>query len=91
MHLHFVNGLDSFAASAAVSYVLWLIVDWYDFAVLDVLLAPFDKFYKLAKVSAFEKSAVWFHFKASLRGMLLGIPFALITGLWVMLMEKISS
>ena len=52
--------------------------------VVDILLAPFDKFYKMAKVSPFEKSAVWFHFKASVRGMIIGLVFAPIVGLIVM-------
>ena len=60
-------------------------VDWYDFLVVDVLLAPFDKFYKLAKVNTFEKSAVLFHCKASLRGMVLGLVFAPLVGLLVLL------
>ena len=58
-------------------------MNWYDFLVIDILMAPFDKFYKQAKVSAVEKSAVWFHFKAGLRGMILGLAFAPIVGLLV--------
>lgn len=49
-------------------------------------MAPFDKFYKMARVSPIEKSAVWFHCKASLRGMLIGVVFAPIVGLIVMLL-----
>ena len=67
------------------AYGLWLVVDWYDFLVVDVLFAPFDKFYKASGVSAFDKSAVWFHFKASLRGMVIGAVFAPIVGLLIML------
>jgi len=84
--LRYINGLQNFLPAVAAAYVLWLAVDWFDFAVVDILLAPFDKFYRLANVSAFDKSAVWFHFKGSLRGMLIGIPFALIVGLWVALL-----
>ena len=47
-------------------------------------MAPFDKFYKMAEVSPFEKSAVWFHFKASVRGTIIGLVFAPIVGLVVM-------
>lgn len=83
--LRFINGLTTFTAAAATAYLLWLVVDWYDFLVVDILLAPFDKFYKAAKVSPFEKSAVFFHFKASLRGMILGLVFAPIVGLLVIL------
>ena len=84
--LRFINGITTFLQAACTAYLLWLVVDWYDFLVVDVLLAPFDKFYKLAKVSAFEKSAVLFHCKASLRGMVLGLVFAPLVGLLVLLL-----
>ncbi len=83
--LRFINGITTFLKAAITAYLLWLVVDWYDFLVIDVLLAPFDKFYKMAKVSAFEKSAVWFHFKGSVRGMIIGLVFAPIVGLIVKL------
>lgn len=56
--LRFVNGITTFLNAAVTAYLLWLVVDWYDFLVVDILLAPFDKFYKMAGVSPFEKSAV---------------------------------
>ena len=83
--LRFVNGVTTFLNAAVTAYLLWLVVDWYDFLVVDILLAPFDKFYKMAKVSPFEKSAVWFHFKASVRGIIIGLVFAPIVRLIVML------
>ncbi len=83
--LRYVNGIETFLEGMLTAYALWLVADWYDFLVLDVLLAPFDKFYKASGVSAFHKSAVWFHFKGSLRGTIIGIFFALIVGLLVML------
>lgn len=83
--LRFVNGTSTFLDAAVTAYFLWLVVDWYDFLVVDILMAPFDKFYKMAKVSPVEKSAVWFHFKASLRGMVIGLVFAPVVGLIVML------
>ena len=76
--LRFINGITTFLQAACTAYLLWLVVD--------VLLAPFDKFYKLAKVNAFEKSAVLFHCKASLRGMVLGLVFAPLVGLLVLLL-----
>lgn len=79
--LRFVNGITTFLNAAVTAYLLWLVVDLYDFLVVDILLAPFDKFYKKAGVSPFEKLAVWFHCKASMRGMLLGLAFAPIVGL----------
>ena len=82
---HF-NGITTFSQAALTAYLLWLVVDWYDFLVVDILMAPFDKFYRLAKVSPVEKSAVWFHCKASLRGMVLGLIFAPLVGLIVLLL-----
>lgn len=81
--VRYVNGADTFMEGMLVSYGLWLVVDWYDFLVVDILLAPFDKFYKMSGVSAFDKDAVAFHFKGSVRGMILGILCALIVGLIV--------
>lgn len=81
-----VNGIETFREGAVTAYGLWLVVDWYDFLVVDILLAPFDKFYKAAEVSAFDRPAVWFHCKGSLRGMVLGLIFAPISGVLVMLL-----
>ncbi|MGN0656722.1 MAG: hypothetical protein ACI4KR_08000 [Ruminiclostridium sp.] len=84
--LRYVNGITIFLEATLTSYALWLVVDWYDFLVVDVLLAPFDKFYKESGVSAFNKSAVWFHCKGSIKGMVIGVIFAPIVGLLVMLL-----
>lgn len=83
--LRFINGIETFLKAAVTAYFLWLVVDWYDFLVVDILLAPFDKFYKMVGVSPFDRSAVWFHFKGSVRGMIIGLVFAPIVGLIVML------
>ena len=79
--LRYVNGVTTFAQAALTAYGLWLVVDWYDFLVIDILAAPFDKFYKLSGVSAFNREAVAFHFRGSVKGMVLGIACALIVGL----------
>lgn len=84
--LRYVNGIEDFLEATLTAYGLWLVVDWYDFLVVDILLAPFDKFYKASGVSAFDKSAVWFHLKGSLRGTVLGIIFAPLAGLLVTLL-----
>ncbi|MBP3700499.1 MAG: hypothetical protein J6I64_01280 [Lachnospiraceae bacterium] len=81
-----VNGIETFWEAARTVYGLWLVVDWYDFFVVDILLAPFDKFYQASRVSAFDKSAVWFHFKGSLRGTVLGVICAVLVGLLVPMM-----
>lgn len=84
--LRHVNGLDDFLPAALTAYGLWLVVDWYDFAVVDVLLAPFDKFYRLSGVSAFDREAVKFHFIHSVYGMAMGLPVAVAAGLLVIMM-----
>lgn len=84
--MHHVNGIETFWEAALTVYGLWLVVDWYDFLVMDILLTPFDKFYQKSGVSAFDKSAVWFHFKGSLRGMLLGVICVVLAGVLVPLM-----
>lgn len=84
--LRYINGIETFLEGMLTAYALWLVLDWYDFLVIDMLLAPFDKFYKAVGVSAFHKSAVWFHFKASLRGMVIGAVLAPIVGLFVMIL-----
>ena len=84
--MRYVNGIETFWEAALTVYGLWLVVDWYDFLVMDILLAPFDQFYQKSGVSAFDKSAVWFHFKGSLRGMVLGIACAGLVGLLVPLL-----
>ncbi|MBQ8616885.1 MAG: hypothetical protein IJ418_05155 [Clostridia bacterium] len=84
--LRYVNRIESFLPAMITAYGLWLAVAWYDFLVIDVLLAPFDKFYKASGVSAFEPSAVRFHFKASLRGTIIGLGFSPVVGLLVALL-----
>lgn len=89
--LRFVNGITTFWGAAVTAYLLWVVVNWYDFLVVDILSAPFDKFYQLAKVSAFDRSAVWFHCKASLRGMILGLIFAPIVGALVVVLTALCA
>ena len=84
--LRYVNDIETFGHAALTAYGLWLVVDWYDFFVIDILLAPFDKFYKASGISAFDKNAVPFHFKGSLRGTMIGVAFAPIVGLIVTLL-----
>ena len=35
--LRFVNGITTFLNAAVTAYLLWLVVDWYDFLVVDIL------------------------------------------------------
>lgn len=75
-----VNGISDYATATATAYGLWLVVAWYDFFAVDILLMPFDRFYRESGVSAFDLRSVWFHFQGSLRGTMLGLLFAPIVG-----------
>lgn len=38
--LRFINGITTFLRATLTAYLLWLVVDWYDFLVVDILFAP---------------------------------------------------
>lgn len=38
--LRFINGITTFLCATLTAYLLWLVVDWYDFLVVDILFAP---------------------------------------------------
>ncbi len=38
--LRFINGITTFLPATLTAYLLWLVVDWYDFLVVDILFAP---------------------------------------------------
>ena len=84
--MRYVNGIETFTEAAGTVYGLWLVVDWYDFFVLDILHAPFDRFYRASGVIALNRSSVKFHFIGSLLGMGLGVICAVLVGLIVVLL-----
>lgn len=86
--LYFANGCRSFWEGAFYSYLIWLAVDWYDFLVVDIAFAPFDKLMKKVNYKT-DFEAVKFHFMGSVKGMVIGIPFALVVGLLVLLLNQI--
>lgn len=85
--MRFVNGADTFREGFLVSYLIWLIIDWYDCIVLD-----WGRFCHSSKViipgtedlaDAYKDYA--FHAIGSLKGMLIGLPVCLFVGLFVWL------
>lgn len=80
-----LNGCRSFLSGFLVSYGLWLIVDWYDALILDCLwfchsptcILPGTEDLK----EAYHDYA--FHIRASVTGMVLGLPVCLLIGLAV--------
>lgn len=79
----FVNDADTFLKGFIVSYGIWLIVDWYDAFVLDMMWFCHSKKVILPGTEdmVVDYHDYWFHIKASLVGMLLGLPACLIAGM----------
>lgn len=80
--LMFVLCADSFLEAFAVSYGLWTFVDWYDAIVLDMGWFCHSKKVRIPGTEDMVKDYqdYLFHVKASLVGMLLGLPACLIAG-----------
>lgn len=80
--VYFVNGADNFGKAFAISYGLWTIVDWYDAIVLDIGWFCHSKRVRIPGTEDMVKDYkdYLFHIKASLIGMLLGLPVCLIAG-----------
>ena len=83
LFVYFVNGADSFLKAFTVSYGLWAFVDWYDAIVLDIGWFCHSKMVRIPGTEDMVKDYqdYWFHIKASMVGMLLGVPVCLIAGL----------
>ena len=47
--LYFINGITKFLNAMITAYLLWLVVDWYDFLVINILLALLINFIKWLK------------------------------------------
>ena len=81
------NRADTFLKGFGISYLIWLIIDWYDALVLDCIWFCHSK---KARIPGTEDMAEYrdylFHIRQSCIGMLLGLPACLLTGLFVMLL-----
>ena len=81
--VYFVNDANNFGKAFAISYGLWTFVDWYDAIVLDIGWFCHSKKVRIPGTEDMVKDYqdYRFHIKASLVGMLLGLPACLIAGL----------
>ena len=88
--VYMVNGSRSFLTGFLVSYGLWLIVDWYDAIVIDILWLCHSKMYILPGTE--DMTEVYhdyeYHVKASCVGMLIGLPVCLLIGLVVQVISQ---
>lgn len=90
--VYFVNGSRSFLNGFLVSYGLWLIVDWYDAIVIDILWLCHSKIYILPGTEDMTETYhdYGYHIKGSCVGMLIGLPVCLLIGLVIQVISWIA-
>lgn len=80
------NGADTFLEGFGISYLIWLIIDWYDALVLDCIWFCHSKKVRIPGTEDMaEYKDYLFHIRQSCIGMLLGLPACLMVGLLVMM------
>lgn len=89
--LYFVNHAANFLQGFLISYVIWLIVDWYDCFVIDWIWVCHSKKLIIPGTEDLMDSYkdYRFHFIASLKGMVIGLPVCLLAGVLVQLVNWI--
>lgn len=87
--LCFVNHAGNFLQGFLLSYLIWLIVDWYDCFVIDWIWVCHSK--KLIIPGTEDLTDSYkdyrFHFIGSLKGMVIGLPVCLLVGVMVQLVN----
>lgn len=80
------NGADTFVKGFLYSYLLWNVVNWWDAIFIDCIWFCHSKKVIIPGTEGMkEYKDYWFHAKASLKGMLFGIPACLLVGVLVLL------
>lgn len=83
--LFFVNHARNFLQGFLISYLIWLIIDWYDCFVIDWIWVCHSK--KLIIPGTEDLVDPYkdyrFHFIGSLKGMVIGLPVCLLVGVMV--------
>lgn len=82
--VHHFNEADSFLKGAGYTYLLWTAANWYDCIVIDWIWFCHSKRVVIPGTEGMKGyKDYWFHARGSLKGMLLGIPAALVAGTFV--------
>lgn len=83
--LYFVNGAENFLQEFLVSYIIWLVIDWYDCIVIDWGWVCHSRKIIIPGTEDLVDSYKDYRFHAigSLKGMVLGLPVCVIAGLLV--------
>jgi len=84
--VHRFNGADTFWKGFGISYLIWLMIDWYDALILDCIWFCYSKKVRIPGTEDMEGYKDYlFHIMQSCIGMLLGLPACLLAGLLVMI------
>lgn len=91
--LYSINGARSFIMGAVQSYIIWTVIDWYDCIVLDWIIFCHDPKMIIPGTEDLKDAYkdYGFHALGSLKGMLIGLPAAALTGFFVQLLTWISA
>lgn len=89
--LFFVNHAGNFLQGFLISYLIWLIIDWYDCFVIDWIWVCHSKKLIIPGTEDLVDSYkdYRFHFIGSLKGMVIGLPVCLLVGIMVQLINWI--
>ncbi len=83
------NGCATFLSGFGTSYLLWLIVDWYDALIVDCALFCHSKRFVIPGTEDLTEAYhdYMFHIRGSCFGMLIGLPCCLIAGVLAALLK----
>lgn len=89
LFLYFVNHAVNFIQGFTISYIIWLVIDWYDCFVIDWIWICHNKKIIIPGTEDLVDSYkdYKFHFIGSLKGMLLGLPVCLLVGVLVQIVN----
>lgn len=89
--LFFVNHAGNFLQGFLISYLIWLMIDWYDCFVIDWIWVCHSKKLIIPRTEDLVDSYkdYRFHFIGSLKGMVIGLPVCLLVGVMVQIVNWI--
>ncbi|NLU52713.1 MAG: hypothetical protein GXX10_07610 [Clostridiaceae bacterium] len=86
--IYYFNGARNFLTGAGYTYILWTAVNWYDALILDCLwFCHSNKVVIPGTEGMAGYKDYMFHIKGAFKGMLLGIPSAIIAGIVVLVLK----
>lgn len=86
--VYYFNGAGSFIKGALFTYLLWAAANWYDCIVIDWIWFCHSKRVVIPGTEGMKGYKDYkFHAIGSLKGMLLGIPTALVAGIFVAILS----